>query len=195
MSGEQLNGRDTSDDYYASEGQIKRLYAVLYSLGIEPRQWKKEQNFASYARLSREVCSEYIEALEQEEAGKKMKHETAKEEIKADLENGIQKEIEGSAEKNGEDLYISDEYADLGELYETDEEHAESEIISHAAKMKVAVREAVQIVIAEVTDKIPSQGVTGLVQGLALALFRESRLQEERERETSPAIFQVEEEK
>ena len=182
----------------ASEGQIKRLYAVLYSLGIEPRQWKRDQNFSSYAKLNREVCSDFIETLEQEEAGKKVKHETEKEEINADLENGTQKQIIESAEKaaleetekNGEDLYIAAEYADLGEHYETDEEHATAEILAHTANMQIAVREAVRIVIAEVLEKIPSQGVTGMVTDLALALFRESRLREEQERETSPALFQ-----
>ena len=58
----------------ATEGQIKRLYAVLHSVGLDPTQWKKDQNIASYAKLTRAQCSAYIdevEALEAEQKGEK----------------------------------------------------------------------------------------------------------------------------
>lgn len=32
----------------ATEAQIKRLYAVLHSRGIDPKQFKKDRNIASY---------------------------------------------------------------------------------------------------------------------------------------------------
>jgi len=62
-----------SEDF-ATEGQIKRLYAVLHSVGLDPTQWKKDQNIASYAKLTRAQCSGYIdevEALEAEQKGEK----------------------------------------------------------------------------------------------------------------------------
>ena len=59
-----------SEDY-ATEGQIKRLYAVLHSVGLDPKQWKKDQNIASYAKLTRAQCSAYIDEVEALEAEQK----------------------------------------------------------------------------------------------------------------------------
>ena len=55
----------------ATEGQIKRLYAVLHSVGLDPTQWKKDQNIASYAKLTRAQCSAYIDEVEALEAEQK----------------------------------------------------------------------------------------------------------------------------
>ena len=57
----------------ATEGQIKRLYAVLHSIGVDPAQWKKDQNIASYAKLTRAQCSAYIDEAEALEAEQKDK--------------------------------------------------------------------------------------------------------------------------
>ena len=59
-----------SEDF-ATEGQIKRLYAVLHSVGLDPTQWKKDQNIASYAKLTRAQCSGYIDEVEALEAEQK----------------------------------------------------------------------------------------------------------------------------
>ena len=59
-----------SEDF-ATEGQIKRLYAVLHSVGLDPKQWKKDQNIASYAKLTRAQCSAYIDEVEAIEAEQK----------------------------------------------------------------------------------------------------------------------------
>ena len=59
-----------SEDY-ATEGQIKRLYAVLHSIGIDPKQWKKDKNIASYAKLTRAQCSAFIDDAEAIEAEQK----------------------------------------------------------------------------------------------------------------------------
>ncbi|MGB7532991.1 MAG: hypothetical protein WA977_08485 [Halobacteriota archaeon] len=64
-----------SEDY-ATEGQIKRLYAVLHSVGLDPTQWKKDQNIASYAKLTRAQCSGYIDEVEALEAEQKMQTAT-----------------------------------------------------------------------------------------------------------------------
>lgn len=55
----------------ATEGQIKRLYAVLHSVGLDPKQWKKDQNIASYSKLTRAQCSAYIDEVEALEAEQK----------------------------------------------------------------------------------------------------------------------------
>ena len=59
-----------SEDF-ATEGQIKRLYAVLHSIGIDPKQWKKDKNIASYAKLTRAQCSAFIDDAEAIEAEQK----------------------------------------------------------------------------------------------------------------------------
>ena len=59
-----------SEDY-ATEGQIKRLYAVLHSIGIDPKQWKKDKNIASYSKLTRAQCSAFIDDAEAIEAQQK----------------------------------------------------------------------------------------------------------------------------
>ena len=59
-----------SEDF-ATEGQIKRLYAVLHSIGIDPKQWKKDKNIASYAKLTRAQCSAFIDDAEAIEAQQK----------------------------------------------------------------------------------------------------------------------------
>ncbi len=51
----------------AEERQIKRLYAVLHSLGIDPKAFKKEKGFSSYAKLSWDERSKYISELEAQE--------------------------------------------------------------------------------------------------------------------------------
>ena len=55
----------------ATEGQIKRLYAVLHSVGLDPARWKKDQNIASYSKLTRAQCSAYIDEVEAIEAEQK----------------------------------------------------------------------------------------------------------------------------
>jgi len=53
---------------FASDAQIKRLYAVLHSLKLDPKEWKKKQGFGNYAKLTPPQCSEYIDDLEELEA-------------------------------------------------------------------------------------------------------------------------------
>ena len=55
----------------ATEKQIKRLHAVLHSIGLDPTGWKKDQNIASYAKLTRAQCSAYIDEVELIEAEQK----------------------------------------------------------------------------------------------------------------------------
>ena len=56
------------EEELATPQQIKKLYAVLHSLGISPKEFKKERGFTSYSKLGRYEISEMIDELEQEEA-------------------------------------------------------------------------------------------------------------------------------
>ena len=55
----------------ATEAQIKHLYGVIHGLGMDPKEWKKNSNIASFAKLTRKQCSDYITELEEMEAEKK----------------------------------------------------------------------------------------------------------------------------
>ena len=59
---------DGAEEELATPQQIKKLYAVLHSLGISPKEFKKERGFTSYSKLGRYEISEMIDELEQEEA-------------------------------------------------------------------------------------------------------------------------------
>jgi hypothetical protein len=70
----------------ATKPQIKRLYAVLHSVGIDPKQWKKEKNIASFDKMSRDEISEYIDQLEDLEWEKQGERAEA-------IANGAQKQL------------------------------------------------------------------------------------------------------
>jgi len=55
------------EEELATPQQIKKLYAVLHSLGISPKEFKKERGFTSYSKLGRREISDMIDDLEQEE--------------------------------------------------------------------------------------------------------------------------------
>jgi len=106
----------------ATEAQIKHLYAVLHSLGIDPKQWKKEQNIASFARLSRGQCSTYIEDLEQLEKEKKAEAEA--QEPKAQAEEEPEKQTQ--AEQNRIKEYVT-LLAEITEAVDAEERISEQE--------------------------------------------------------------------
>jgi len=142
---------------FASEAQIKRLYAVLYSLGYDPKQWKKEQNISSYAKLSPGQCSDLIDELELEEAEKKGKHQEAVKQNKEDVKNGTQKQIKQDAT----DVTM-------------EEAHAEAEMSRIAVVMKFAAVEAKHIV----EDLANGGGITegtkaSLTERFAVTMFIE----------------------
>ena len=55
----------------ATEAQIKHLYGVIHGLGMDPKEWKKNSNIGSFAKLTRKQCSDYITELEAMEAEQK----------------------------------------------------------------------------------------------------------------------------
>ena len=118
----------------ATENQIKRLYAVLHSLGYDPKDWKKGQNIASYAKLSRGQCSDLIDELEFEEAEKQGEHQEAVKQNKVDIQNGTQNHID------------TGDHGEEGQ----DQTYAEAEVAKMAVVMRFCVREANAIVEQEI---------------------------------------------
>ena len=138
----------------ATEKQVKRLYAVLHSLGWDPKEFKKERNFASYERLTRQQCSDLITELEDLEAGLSGK-ETDK--PKAFTER------QPLAQPTANDDLV----------------HDEMQAISHV--MRLAIRHAVRITADEVNGKIDNQGLAGLTKDVAICMFRQ-KMKEKEER-------------
>jgi len=150
----------------ATENQIKRLYAVLHSLGHEPKDWKKGQNIGSYAKLTRGQCSDLIDVLELEEAEKKGKHQQAEARRPAEIKNGTQKQFLGP----GDVSYDSEGFVQDELLQQS---HAEAEISRIAIVMRFAAKEAKYIV-----DDLTNGGITegtkaSLVERFAVTIFIE----------------------
>jgi hypothetical protein len=150
-AGNKMAGNDL-----ATESQIRKLYAVLHSLGIEPKEFKKERNIASYERLTRRECSEYITELEEQEA-----------------------KLKGTVEEQKSEPEQPNKQAGLNNP-EPETAHIESEISKLGDVMQFAAREAVRITKEEVEGNIDNQGLAGFVKDLAIGMFREYRRQEER---------------
>jgi len=143
----------------ASEAQIKRLYAVLHSLGHEPKDWKKDHNIASYAKLSRGQCSDLIDALEQEEAEKKGKHEKAVKQNKEDVKNGTQQFLGPGDVSYDEEGFVQDQTP------------VEAEIARIATVMQLAARHG-KVIVDELSEPGTSEGTkASLIEKFAVTIF------------------------
>jgi len=153
-----------ASEEFASKAQIKRLYAVLYSLGSEPKEWKKDHNIASYAKLTPGQCSGLIDELELEEAEKKGKHQEAVKQNKEDVQNGTQQQFKGPGDVSYDQ-----------EGFVQDQTPAEAEISKIAVVMKFAAVEAKHIV----DDLANGGGITegtkaSLTERFAVTIFIEA---------------------
>jgi hypothetical protein len=136
----------------ATEKQVKRLYAVLHSLGWDPKEFKKERNFASYERLTRQQCSDLITELE---------------DLEAELTEGKDTDTQKAfTERQPPAQPI------------TSDVHDEMQAI--ATVMRLAIRHAVRITADEVNGKIDNQGLAGLTKDVAICMFRQKMREEER---------------
>ena len=57
-----------TDNEPATQTQINRLYAVLISLKIDPKEFKKDQHIHNLEELTRRQISDWIKSLEADEA-------------------------------------------------------------------------------------------------------------------------------
>jgi hypothetical protein len=60
-----------TDNEPATQTQINRLYAVLHSLNINPKDFKKDQHISNLEELTRRQISDWIDTLEADEAAAK----------------------------------------------------------------------------------------------------------------------------
>jgi hypothetical protein len=143
----------------ATESQIKRLYAVLHSLGIEPKAWKKERNIASYAKLTRGECSNYIDELDKIEAEKKAGSDSGDDELQK--REGVQEFTCGEPKQPKSEEQTQEEFDTVSEI---------------AMVMRLAVRESNIIVEQEIDGGgLPEATKANLVERLAVTIFIEAR--------------------
>jgi hypothetical protein len=142
----------------AEERQIKRLYAVMHSLGIDPKQWKKDHNIASYAKMTWEERSKYITELEELEKEKKGEVPAGGATIKDDAE-AVKEEIQSQVGENEQLL---------------DEAHAQAEVARMAVVMKFCATEAQQIVEGMSNGGVTEGTKAGMIQKFATAMFIEA---------------------
>jgi len=57
-----------NDSEPATQKQINKLCAVLHSLNIDPKEFKKKQHIGDFANLTRRQASDWIETFEADEA-------------------------------------------------------------------------------------------------------------------------------
>jgi hypothetical protein len=141
----------------ATKPQIKRLYAVLHSIGVDPKEWKKEKNIASFDKMTRDEISQCIDELEELEFEKGEKKA-------GDIANGAQKTFMSGQPVPGpkpaeEPTKEEEEIAGLDEI---------------ALLLRACVRSTKQIVEEEL------QGLTettraNLTERFAVTLFLEAR--------------------
>ena len=137
----------------ATEKQVKRLYAVLHSLSWDPKEFKKERNFASYERLTRQQCSDLITELEDLEAGLSGDKDTDKPKAFTERQPLTQPITGGD---------VDDEMQTISDI------------------MRLAIRHAVRITADEVNGKIDNQGLAGLTKDVAICMFRQKMKEVER---------------
>lgn len=138
---------------YATEAQIKRLYAVLHSLGRDPKEFKKSRNFSSYEKLTREQCSAFITELEAIEEQRKTK--------KAQEKAGVQNQIDEPAQESADAVL--------------EEAHAEAEVARMSLVMRLCAIEAKKIADELCSNGGITEGVkTAMIQKFATTMFIEA---------------------
>ena len=146
----------------ATKAQIKRLYAVLHSLSIDPAKFKKQHNISSYAKLTRGECSEFIDDLEQQEAETKGVYDPGSGALTDEAVSA-----EGSSDHEETKGTNSNEVLDAV--------HAEAEMSRIARTMRLAVRESHAIVEQEVNGGGLGEATRAqLTEKLAVTMFIEA---------------------
>jgi hypothetical protein len=140
----------------ATKPQIKRLYAVLHSIGVDPKEWKKSKNIASFDKMSREEISEYIDELEELEGEKQEKRAE-------DIGNGAQRQL-----MSGEPLAGSKAPAGPAEPEEI------PGVAEIAALMRACVRATKEMVEEELSG-LTETTRANLTERFAVTIFLEAR--------------------
>ena len=142
------------EDFFATGNQIKRLCAVLHSLGHDPNEWRKSRNIASFDKLTRQQCSDLITDLEAIEEQRKAKREQ-------DIKTGLQEQISEQVPKDAELAF--------------EEEPVNAEVARMGFVMQLCTSEAKKIADALCSNGGITEGTkAGMIQKLATTMFIEA---------------------
>ena len=139
---------------FASQQQIRKLYAVLHSLGISPKEFKQQKGFSSYSKLGRFEISEMIEELEQKEEA---------------VENSVLEELQES-QPQGQQQEVA---APVNPI-EARVEAALNEVDVLAPVMRACVRTASEAILAlpkDIYEEVGEDSLGEYIIRLAVTMF------------------------
>ena len=142
---------------FASQQQIRKLYAVLHSLGISPKEFKQQKGFSSYSKLGRFEISEMIEELEQKEEA---------------VENSVLEELQGSQPQS--QSQEQQEVAAPVNPIEARVEAALNEVDVLAPVMRACVRTASEAILAlpeDIYEEVGEDSLGEYIIRLAVTMF------------------------
>ena len=161
---------NSDSENLATEAQIKKIYALLHRLGIDPRDFREERGFTSYAKLTKRQASEMIDELEQQEMVQ----------IEEQLKAG---DAERSAAENTETRTTAPQTAPQTASQTTAasapsaaaevaaESVAEAEVLRAARLMKRCVSEAKRIVEEEMPFVVSEAIKAKMISSIAATMF------------------------
>ena len=142
---------------FASQQQIRKLYAVLHSLGISPKEFKQQKGFSSYSKLGRFEISEMIEELEQKEEA---------------VENSVLEELQESQPQS--QSQEQQEVAAPANPIEARVEAALNEVDVLAPVMRACVRTASEAILAlpeDIYEEVGEDSLGEYIIRLAVTMF------------------------
>jgi len=140
---------------FASQQQIRKLYAVLHSLGISPKEFKQQKGFSSYSKLGRFEISEMIEELEQKEEA---------------VENSVLEELQESQPQEQQQQEVA---APVNPI-EARVEAALNEVDVLAPVMRACVRTASEAILAlpeDIYEEVGEDSLGEYIIRLAVTMF------------------------
>jgi len=140
---------------FASQQQIRKLYAVLHSLGISPKEFKQQKGFSSYSKLGRFEISEMIEELEQKEEA---------------VENSVLEELQESQPQGQQQQEVA---APVNPI-EARVEAALNEVDVLAPVMRACVRTASEAILAlpeDIYEEVGEDSLGEFIIRLAVTMF------------------------
>ncbi|MCW7078542.1 MAG: hypothetical protein OCU22_05395 [Canidatus Methanoxibalbensis ujae] len=164
----------------ATEAQIRKIYALLHRLGIDPRDFKEERGFTNYAKLTRRQASEMIDELERREMvqiEEKLKADARQTAEHAEItETATSQRTTAATAAEGEGVGAGEGVeVEAGVEVEVEEKKAkkaaEEEVARAARLMRMCVGEAKRIVEEEMPFVVSEAIKAKTIGSIAATLF------------------------
>ncbi len=160
----------------ATEAQIRKIYALLHRLGIDPRDFKEERGFTNYAKLTRRQASEMIDELERREMvqiEEKLKADARQTAEHAEItETATSQRTTAATAAEGEGVEVGAGVEVEAEVEEKKAKKAAEEEVARAARlMRMCVGEAKRIVEEEMPFVVSEAIKAKTIGSIAATLF------------------------